>query len=156
MAHGSKLNYSIFQEFVNDWEGLSYQAQLIKAKMMGMPAEDILEMDDLPLLPEGLTHDQVIKARVGQYFFRLSVLTAYNNQCCVTGLRLPELSVASHIKPWAKSNEKTERTNPSSGLAFNPFHDKAFDKGFITIDKNYQIVISSQIKEVPMDKETHR
>lgn len=156
MAHGSKLDFSIFQEFANDWEGLSYQAQLIKAKMMGLPAEDILEMDDLPLLPEGLTHDQMIKARVGQYFFRLSVLTAYNNQCCVTGLRFPKLLVASHIKPWAKSDEKTERTNPSNGLALNPFHDKAFDKGFITLDKNYHIVISSQIKEVPMDKETQQ
>ena len=154
MAHGSKLDFAVFQEFANDWEGLSYQAQIIKAKMMGLPVENILEMDDLPLLPEGFTHDQMIKARVGQYFFRLSVLTAYNNQCCITGLRFPNLLIASHIKPWANSDEKTERTNPSNGLALNPFHDKAFDKGFITIDKNYQIVISSKIKDVPMDKET--
>ena len=154
MAHGSKLDFEIFQEFSNDWESLSYQAQIIKAEMMSVPAVDVIQMDDIPQLPEGLTHDQMIKARVGQYFFRLSVLTAYSNRCCVTGLQLPNLLIASHIKPWAKSDEKTERTNPCNGLALNPFHDKAFDKGFITIDKNYQVVISPQIREVSMDKET--
>ena len=40
MAHRSKLDFAIFQEFANDWEGLSYQAQLIKAKMKGLPADD--------------------------------------------------------------------------------------------------------------------
>lgn len=156
MAHGSKLDFAIFQEFANDWEGLSYQAQLIKAKMKGLPAEDVLEMDDLPLLPEGLTHDQMIKARVGQYFFRLSVLAAYNNQCCITGLQLPKLIVASHIKPWAQSNEKTERTNPCNGLALNPFHDKAFDRGFITLDNRFRVIISSQIKDISMDNRTRQ
>lgn len=156
MAHGSKLDSEIFQEFANDWEGLSYQAQIIKAKMMGLPTEDILEMDDVPQMPAGLTHEQMVKARVGQYFFRLSVLNAYNNQCCITGLQLPKLLVASHIKPWAISNEKTERTNPRNGLALNPFHDKAFDRGFITIDKYYRVVISSQLKKVPMDDETQK
>lgn len=154
MAHGSKLDAEIFQEFASDWENLSYQAQIIKAKMMGVPVDTILEMDDVPQLPIGLTHEQMIKARVGQYFFRLSVLTAYNNQCCITGLNLPNLLVASHIKPWAQSDERTERTNPCNGLALNPFHDKAFDRGFITIDNHYQVVISSQIKEISMDQET--
>ncbi len=154
MAHGSKLDYEIFQEFSNDWESLFYQAQIIKAKMMGLPAEDILEMDDVPQLPEGLSREQMVKARVGQYYFRLSVLNAYHNQCCITGLQLPKLLIASHIKPWDISDEKTERTNPQNGLALNPFHDKAFDKGYITLDKKFQVVISSKIKDIPMDEET--
>lgn len=156
MSHGSKLDFIIFQEFVNDWEGLSYQAQIIRAEMQGIPVGNILKMDDVPHLPAGLTHDQIVKARVGQYFFRLSVLTAYNNQCCVTGLQFPKMLVASHIKPWANSDAKTERTNPCNGLALNPFHDKAFDRGLITIDKHYQVVVSSQIKDVPMDAETRQ
>ena len=156
MAHGSKLDHEIFQEFSDDWEGLSLQAQIIRAKLQGIPIEENLSMDDLPQLPNGLTHEQMIKARVGQYFFRTSVLTAYNNQCCITGLQFPKLLIASHIKPWVISDEKTERTNPSNGLALNPFHDKAFDKGLITVDKHYNVIISSQIKEVPMDEITKR
>lgn len=42
---------------------------------------------------------------------------------------------------------KTERTNPSNGLCLNAMHDKAFDRGLITIDKNYRIVNSRYIKE---------
>lgn len=156
MSHGSKLDPIIFQEFADDWEGLSYQSQLIRAEMQGMPVESILKMDDIPQLPVGLSHDQIVKARVGQYFFRLSVLTAYNNHCCITGLQLPKLLIASHIKPWASSDEKTERTNPSNGLALNPFHDKAFDRGFITIDKHYKVIISARIKDIPMDSETRQ
>ena len=33
-------------------------------------------------------------------------------------------------------------------------HDKAFDRGFITIDKDYRIVNSRFIKDVTMDDKT--
>lgn len=156
MAHGSKLDYEVFKEFEGDWESLSYQAQLIKAEMQGASLDTTIEMDELPSLPVGLTQEQIIKARVGQYFFRASVLTAYNNRCCITGLQFPQMLIASHIKPWANSDVKTERTNPSNGLALNPFHDKAFDRGYITVDKHYRVIISKQIKNVPMDEKTRQ
>lgn len=67
--------------------------------------------------------------------------------------RVP-FSKASHIKPWSVSNIKTERTNPSNGLCLNAMHDKAFDRGLITIDKNYRIVNSRYIKDAVMDEKT--
>ena len=60
----------------------------------------------------------------------------------------------SHIKPWKVSNEKTERTNPRNGLCLNALHDKAFDKGLITLDKDYRIVISKRLSDVRMDENT--
>lgn len=30
----------------------------------------------------------------------------------------------------------------------NALHDRAFDKGFITLDKNYKIIVSSQLKNI--------
>ena len=33
LSHGSKLDKQIFEEFSKDWAGLSYQAQVIRAKM---------------------------------------------------------------------------------------------------------------------------
>ena len=98
--------------------------------------------------------ERMTKTRVGQYFFRMAVLTSYRNRCCITGMEKPELLVASHIKPWKDSDEKTERTNPSNGLCLNSLHDKAFDRGFITIDNRYRIVMSSKLKDVRMDAET--
>ena len=66
----------------------------------------------------------------------------------------PKLLIASHIKPWKVSDEKTERTNPQNGLCLNALHDKAFDKGLITINKKYEIIISSQLKNTNMDEDT--
>ena len=53
--------------------------------------------------------------------------------------------MSSHIKPWKVSNAQTERTNPSNGLCLNALHDKAFDRGLITIDYDYNIVVSDKL-----------
>lgn len=86
----------------------------------------------------------------------MSVLNSYGNRCCITGLKKSDLLVASHIKPWKVSNEQTERTNPRNGLCLNSLHDKAFDRGFITIDKKYRIITSGKLKDVEMDQQTQR
>ena len=86
-----------------------------------------------------------VKARVNQSFFRKMILASYNNQCCITGLDIPRLLIASHIKPW--SADKNNRLNPCNGLCLNALHDKAFDTGLITVDVNNKIVISKAVKE---------
>lgn len=119
-----------------------------------MTIEKIIEIDDRLNIPEGTDKVSMMKQRVNQYFFRMTVLNAYENKCCVTGLKESMLLIASHIKPWSVSNAKTERTNPQNGLCLNALHDRAFDMGLITINKKYEIVISSQLKNVHMDETT--
>ena len=53
--------------------------------------------------------------------------------------------IASHIKPWRVADPKTERTNPSNGLCLNALHDKAFDRGLITVLPDYTIRVSSKL-----------
>ena len=154
MAHGSKLDGEIFSEFSMDWTNLSYQAQLIRAKIQNKDISEVIDLGDLDEIPTGKYRDYVMKTRVGQYFFRMTVLNSYENRCCITGLKRPELLVASHIKPWRVSDERTERTNPTNGLCLNSLHDKAFDRGLITLDKNYKIIVSKKLKDTEMDLET--
>lgn len=154
MAHGSKLDEEIFAEFSKDWTELSYQAQIINAKMQNRNISEIIDFGNIEEIPAGEYKEQMMKTRVGQYFFRLAVLNSYGNRCCVTGLTKLDMLIASHIKPWKVSDRQTERTNPCNGLCLNPFHDKAFDRGLMTIDKNYNIIISRKIKEARMDQET--
>lgn len=154
MAHGSKLDYIIFEEFSNNYAELSYQAQLIKSKRYNIYIDDIASVVEKEEIPAGRYHDRLVRSRIGQYYFRVAILNAYNQRCCITGLNKSELLIASHIKPWNISDELTERTNPSNGLCLNSFHDKAFDKGYITIDRTYRIVISSQIVSAKMDSST--
>ena len=118
----------------------------------------IIDVEDANLIveafPFGEDRETATKVRVGQFFFRKSILTAYHNQCCITGVNERQLLVASHIKPWSKSDKETERVNPRNGLCLNALHDKAFDRGLITITPNYEVLISSKLRNAQMDEET--
>jgi putative restriction endonuclease len=100
-------------------------------------------------IPEGKTKESIVKTRVNQSFFRQMILTSYDSKCCITGLPIKELLVASHIIPWSQ-NSKT-RLDPQNGLCLNSLHDKAFDQGYITINTSYQVVISSKLEDFDQD-----
>ena len=73
------------------------------------------------------------------------VLATYNNTCCITSIDNTDLLIASHIVPWSK--DEKNRLNPTNGLCLNALHDRAFDKGLITISaKDYTIKVSSKLK----------
>jgi len=61
------------------------------------------------------------------------------------GIAVPDLLVASHIKPWSKCSDK-ERLNPRNGLCLSSLHDAAFDIGLITLDEKFRVVLSKQLK----------
>lgn len=90
----------------------------------------------------GKTKSVQSKVRVGQNFFRKSVLSAYNGKCCITGLSLRNLLVASHIVPW--KDDESNRLNPRNGLALSMLHDKAFDLGVITISDDMRVLVSQK------------
>ena len=85
-----------------------------------------------------------VRVRRGQQFFRQAILNAYGVRCCITGISVPRLLVASHIKPW--SDFPGERLNPRNGLCLSSLHDAAFDEGLITLDEKLRVVISRQLK----------
>ena len=82
---------------------------------------------------------------MNQNFFRQTILSTYYNTCCITGIQLPQLLVASHITPW--SVDEKNRLNPHNGLCLNALHDKAFDKGLISITPDFEIKVSKKIRE---------
>lgn len=96
--------------------------------------------------PKGKERDSIVKSRINQNFFRSAVLTSYQNKCCITGLPFVELLNASHIIPW--SIDDNNRLNPRNGLCLNVLHDRAFDRGLITIRTDYTIDISSRINKI--------
>jgi putative restriction endonuclease len=77
-------------------------------------------------------------------------LAAYEFRCCITGINRLELLVASHIKPWAK--DEVNRLNPRNGLALNALHDRAYDSGLLTVTPDYEILISSALRDQDMPR----
>lgn len=81
--------------------------------------------------------------RLGQHRFAASVLENYAHSCAFCGFAprsLPKhkLLVASHIKPWADSDDR-ERLDPRNGVAACPTHDAAFDTGLITVNGGLRV-----------------
>ncbi|MFT4154334.1 HNH endonuclease [Parafilimonas sp.] len=143
MSHGSNAEKPIWEEFHNNWNELAYESELILAKYKKQSVEQVAEIETADLLIEGKERETIVKVRVNQSFFRKSVLLSYNQQCCITGLKIPELLVASHIIPWSKNLK--EACNPENGLCLNALHDKAFDKGLITITDDFKILVSNKL-----------
>lgn len=143
MGHGSKGEEEIWKEFNNDWERLGYESELLLARYKKVPVEKLLPDEQVILSKRGEERESLVKVRVNQSFFRNTVLASYNNQCCMTGLAIPDLLVASHIVPW--SHDVECRVNPHNGLCLNALHDRAFDKGLITVTPDLKIHVSSTL-----------
>jgi len=123
---------------------------------------DVRENQDLELLPgQGIVVSNgnlppetealgQVKLRLGQGYFRNAVLNNFGGRCGVTGLPLRELLVASHIVPWAA--DATERLNVRNGLSLSRLHDAAFDRGLITFDDEYRLVLSPVISRIPENR----
>lgn len=94
---------------------------------------------------EGATEGRgLVKIRRGQQFFRQSILRAYDVRCCISDIPVAELLVASHIKPW--KDFPAERLDPSNGLCLSSLHDRAFDRGLITLDEKLTVVLSNKLR----------
>lgn len=128
---------------------MAFESEKLIAEFQNKTIEEIenIDMDDLPKGEDRLT---VIKTRVNQSFFRSTILSSYNLKCCITGLSVPEFLIASHIIPWSEDEEN--RTNPHNGLCLNSIHDRAFDKGFITVTPDFKILVSNFFDDYANDK----
>lgn len=133
----------IWDEYFNEWEKLTNDSLMILSKIQHKPIERILNFEEDLKFIEGKERERLIKVRVNQNNFRQRILASYNEKCCITGLSIPSLLIASHIIPWAKNEQ--ERLNPRNGLCLNSIHDKAFDKGLITLTTDYKIKLSKEI-----------
>jgi putative restriction endonuclease len=149
LAHGSKLEAEVWDEFNGNWDKLAFESELLIAKFAQRPIEETAQIEFDEAF-EGLDRDALIKQRVNQGFFRSTVLSAYAYKCCITGLSIPDFLIASHIVPWAQNTK--HRLNPRNGLCLNPIHDKAFDKGYITITPDFRVKISKAFKDFEHEK----
>jgi putative restriction endonuclease len=137
MPRGAKGEEDVWREFEDNPEALAFESERLLAKFTGKKLEEIAEIDERELPKEGLERERMVRVRVNQHFFRTAVLSAYDYKCCVTGLAVPDLLVASHIVRWA--DDKKQRMNPRNGLCLNALHDRAFDRGLMFVSKDMTV-----------------
>ncbi len=145
LGNVGSLDKEVWAEFHADWEKLAVECEMLRRNLYHVPPPED-EADEL-LIPEdysGETRRVITEQRIKQNFFRRAVLSSYHGRCCMSGLSEPRLLVASHIVPWSK--DKANRLNPSNGLCLSAIHDRAFDKGLITLTNDFKIVVSKELK----------
>ena len=141
----SKLDREIWDEFHADWEKLAVETELLRRKLDADAAR--VDEADEQLIPEdftGETRKVITEQRIKQSFFRRAVLSSYHGRCCMSGLSDQRLLIASHIVPWSK--DKANRLNPSNGLCLSAIHDRAFDKGLITLSDEFEVIVCDELK----------
>ena len=82
-------------------------------------------------------------AREGQGKYREQLLLQCR-YCPFTMIADERLLIASHIKPWAASDDD-EKIDPNNGYMLSPLFDKLFDRGFITLTENKHLILSEFI-----------
>ena len=85
----------------------------------------------------------LVKPRLGQGIFRITVTDAYDRACALTGEHsLPALE-AAHIKPYADGGPH----DIGNGVLFRSDIHRLFDRGYVTITPDLHFEVSRRLKD---------
>lgn len=93
----------------------------------------------------------LVTSRVGQGAYRKRIIHRWEYKCAVTNFNKLDILIASHIVPWAQSNDM-ERLDVHNGILLSPTYDALFDKHLITFDNKGKIILSDKIEQSAYQK----
>jgi hypothetical protein len=142
LRNASRADREILEEFNSNPERLAFESQRAFEQIVGVSPE--VDEEPMEVFSRETEVARVVRARLVQRFFRDSVLASYEYRCAICEIDLLELLVASHIIPWSRSIER--RADPRNGLALCAIHDRAFDRGLLTISDSWAVMLSPRAK----------
>lgn len=143
LSNASSLDRAIWEEFEAAPNAIAQQSEEA-FNQLSLPVTRVLDPE--PQLPQGPTEKELTRPmRLVQSFFRRSVLASYGYKCSFCDLGVRELLNASHIIPWNIS--QALRADPRNGFCLCALHDRAFDRGLVTVDGDLRLVMSSGLKK---------
>jgi HNH endonuclease len=144
MGNVSALDRETAATFAQDWDAMIDETSDQWASIF--PESDSPSPEEP--LPSDVPTDAlaIVRIRLKQAFFRRTVIASYE-LCCVCLVSRPKLLVASHIKPWAISTA-SERVSPTNGLAMCALHDRAFDRGLLTVTPEFVVRIGAELRDI--------
>ena len=145
LRNASANDRAMWEEMQADWGSFAVETHRALEGVQTAPPSTGDPSEDIDSFPAGEDRAVASTARAGHDFFRAAVHSAYDERCCITGLSVPSLLVASHIIPWR--TDITNRANPRNGLLLSALHDKAFDGGILTINDDMTVRVSPKYTE---------
>ena len=112
LTAATSLERALWNEMQSDWGHFAEESQQAVSALQ-------ITVDGAPDLGDHKTEasdEQAIEdtVQIHQAFFRTAVSNAYEWECCITGLAMPALLVASHIVP--RHTDRHNWVNPRNGL----------------------------------------
>lgn len=151
LSHGGRADREVWDECYQQWDNLVAEAntlltQLSSKPSMPSPEVRVRDEDRIIALPTGPTETKAqATVRLCQSFFRRAILSSYESRCCICSLEFPALLTASHILAWSRNEHL--RADPENGLCLCALHDRAFDRGLITVAPSLEVVVSKRLAE---------
>ena len=96
-------------------------------------------------LPNETERQGLVTSRVGQGAYRKRIIHRWEYKCAVTGFEKLDVLIASHILPWA-SSDNNQRLDVHNGILLSPTYDALFDRHLISFENNGKIILSDSIE----------
>lgn len=96
-------------------------------------------------LPKATEAERLVVQRIGQGLFRSALMDHWQGRCCITGLDVPELLRASHVRPWAMCETDEQRLDVFNGLLLAPHLDALFDAGLMTVGDDGLVHVAAEL-----------
>lgn len=144
MSHCSKLDRELFHQFLDAPEQALEEITAINEPVK--PASDASESVS-DTFPVGEDVPSQTTFRRGQTFFRQALYSNYAGRCVISGMQVPALLTASHIIPWKVDPKR--RCDPRNGLLLSALHDRAFDRGYISLSDELEVLVSPALELEP-------
>jgi hypothetical protein len=139
LGNVSKGDRELWDAFEANSEAIAVDSESAYVRVTGRETP-LLETESEIDFPEGATEvARMVRVRRVQGFFRATVSASYEYRCALSDVAVPQLLNASHIIPWKVSTDR--RADPRNGILLNALYDRAFDRGLITFDESFRLVV---------------
>lgn len=99
----------------------------------------------LDVLPnKGIPQERSETKRL-QSFYKDTLFHEFDHRCPICGIDIPQMLIASHIKPFRDCAHIFEAIDHHNGLLLCRNHDFLFDQGYISFDVSGKILISDEL-----------
>jgi putative restriction endonuclease len=135
---------------INTYFASEIQSKLIGQGMVNLEAyeysQKLMKVAEQKASFEPDKEESEQKKKVRDQGFRKAIITLYSHRCALCGIRMltPEghtIVDAAHVKPWKQSFDD----RPTNGMALCKLCHWSFDKGLMSVSKNYEVLVSKRV-----------
>jgi len=93
----------------------------------------------------------LVQARIGQGVFRANVIQLWGlgEVCALTGSRLSQALIASHVRAWKICGSVSERLDGANGILLCAHIDRLFDQHLLSFGDDGRVIFGPMLRENP-------